>query len=187
MADDERPWTPEPIPAETFTASEGQTNINRAPHDRVSGVVYKRAMATKRVSYTPLDPVPEMPAPWQGTGTSIVRWLFSEAPGTEEGLLVGRTFRLLQDIELLPGATTGQTAHPDRDTLIYVIEGEGMLTHHPSPGSPLLARPLRPGDAALIAGDEHYSLTNLHTDVSLRLILVGLTPPQLTGPGKELP
>lgn len=170
------PWEPEPIPEDAFLdeTEEGRININRAPLDRVSGVVFKRAANIKRVRYDPPDPAPEMPPLWQGEGAGVVRWLFSELPGMEEGLLTGCTFALMQDLRLEPGAATGQRAHPGVVTLLYVIKGEGMLHHRPSTGSPVVARPLRPGDALMVEGDERYRLMNTQPAASLQVIVVGL-------------
>ncbi|MGC9520947.1 MAG: cupin domain-containing protein [Anaerolineae bacterium] len=182
MSDDEHPWEPEPIDVEAFHSSEGWSNINRAPHDRVSGVVYKRGMAIKRVRYEPADPAPDMPDPWQGDGPTIIRWLFSEDPATAEHLLEGRRFSWLQDLELAPGATTGQKAHPGVDTIVYVIDGEGLLYHRPTAGSPIVTRPLRRNDAVLIEESELYSLANPSEGEPLRLIRLGLTrAPQPSG------
>jgi quercetin dioxygenase-like cupin family protein len=140
----------------------------------VSGVLFKRAMNIKRVRYAPTEAAPEMPEPWQGRGETVVRWLFSESPGTAEGLLTGRGFRFLQDVELLPGASTGQRQHPGTEIVLYIVQGTGRLHHRPTPGSPIIVRPLRPGDAALVADAEFYSLLNPSEDVPLRLILLGL-------------
>ena len=111
MDDLETPWEPEPIDAETFHQGPW-ANINRAPYDQVSGVTFKRAPNIKRVRYSPADPAPEMPEPWQGSGDAVVHWLFSELPGTEEHLLEGATFAFLHDFTLAPGASTGQKANP---------------------------------------------------------------------------
>ncbi len=169
---EEMPWEAEPIPAEIFQQAEW-ANINRAPYDQISGVTYKRAMNIKRVHYNPAEPAPEMPEPWQGNGTAVVRWLFSELDGTEEHLLEGATFAFLHDLTLAPGASTGQKAHPGLDRLYYVVAGQGMFYHRPTPGSPVIARPLRPGDAVLVRGREYHSLANEATD-ALRLIILGL-------------
>ncbi|MBN1875388.1 MAG: cupin domain-containing protein [Anaerolineae bacterium] len=172
-------WLPEPIPAEKFHKSDGcphpqWANINRAPYDQVSGVIYKRAMNIKLVQYAPAEPAPEMPEPWQGHGPTVVRWLFSEQPGTEEKLLAGATFEFLHDTSLAPGAATGQRAHPGVDEIVYVIAGQGMLYHCPTDGSPVLARPLRPGDAALIRGEELHSVANVMETGELRLLVLGV-------------
>ncbi|HOU12299.1 MAG TPA: cupin domain-containing protein [Anaerolineae bacterium] len=169
---EETPWEPEPVDAEVFH-QDAWANINRAPYDQVSGVTYKRAPNTKRVRYTPADPAPEMPEPWQGSGDAIVRWLFSELPGTEERLLAGATFAFLHDLTLAPGAATGQKAHPGLLHLYYTVSGQGMLYHRPTDGSPVVARVLRPGDAALVRGDELHSIAN-ETAADLRLLVVGL-------------
>ncbi len=174
MTDDERSWEPEPISAEEFHQPEAAANINRAPHDRAAGVVYKRALNTKRVIYSPLNPALDMPEPWHGAGSTIVRWLFSEQPGTLEGLLRDRVFRFMQDVELLPDASTGQTTQADIDIVLYITEGCGMLTHRSTPGSPVIARPLRPCDAALVEAGTLYGIANRSETVSLRLILLGL-------------
>ena len=174
MVDDEQPWMSEPIPAESFHDVDGRVNINRSPHDRVSGVVYKRAVNIKSVHYEPAEPAPEMPEPWRGQGSAVVRWLFSEQPGTEEGLLPARAFRYLQDVSLDPGASTGQKAHPGLDTVVYVMEGSGVLSHRPTAGSPVLVRPLRPGDAVLIEAAELYSIANVTSTSTLRLVVLGL-------------
>jgi hypothetical protein len=170
----EAPWEPEPISDGAFHAAEGWININRAPLDRTSGVVFKRAMAIKRVRYEPVDHAPEMPEPWRGRGAGVVRWLFSEAAGMDEGLLPRHTFRFMQELRLPPGAMTGHRAHTGIEALFYVIEGEGMVYHRPTPGSPILSRPLRPGDAMLVTGDELYSVANTHAEALLRLMVVGL-------------
>ncbi len=174
VADDEQPWEPEPISQEAFLGPEGWSNINRAPLDRVSGVIYKRAAHIKRVRYTPLAPSPEAAPPWQGQGEAVVRWLFSEEPGTEEGILQGRCFQCLLDVALLPGAATGQQAHAGQDSILYVLEGQGRLYHRPSASSPVVARPLRRGDAVLISGDELYSVENLDDAALLRMIVLRL-------------
>jgi quercetin dioxygenase-like cupin family protein len=162
------------LPEEEFLSDSGWSNINRSPYDRVSGVLYKRAMAIKSVQYTPLDPAPDMPEPWQGRGETLVRWLFSEEPGTEEGLLEKREFRALQVLVLAPGASSGQRSHPGRDTILCVVEGEGALSHRPSSGAPVLQRPLRKGDAVFIDGNELYSITNGDAEKELRLVVLHL-------------
>lgn len=169
---EELPWEPEPVDAETFH-QEVWANINRAPYDQVSGVTFKRAANIKRVRYSPADPAPEMPEPWQGSGDAVVRWLFSELPGTEEHLLEGAAFAFLRDLTLAPGAASGQKAHPGLDRIYYVVSGAGMLYHRPTDGSPVVARPLRPGDAALVRGDEFHNVAN-ETDADLRLLVLGL-------------
>ncbi len=181
MADDQKQARlPKPVPAERFHPSGEDAgawaNINRAPHDRVSGVVYKRAVNIASVRYEPF-PFPG-PLP-KGEGAVDVRWLFSEHPGTEEDLLAGRPFSYLQDLTLSPGARTGEQAHSGLDMLIYVIEGGGDLLHRPTAGSPIFSRPLRPGDAALVAGGELYSVSNTHSRSSLRLMVLAL---QAEGP-----
>ncbi len=175
MSQDDKPWEPKLIPAEVFHQSEGHVNINRAPHDKVSGVIYKRAMHIKRVQYEPLIPAPEMPDPWQGAGAAIVRWVFSEQPGTAENILKNRRLVFLHDTTLLPGSSTGMQSHTELDEVIYVLDGEGMLHHRPTDGSPVLARPLRPGDAALIYAGEYHSVANSDAG-ELRLIVLGLEP-----------
>ena len=174
MSDNEResPWEPAAIPGEKFHA-EAWANINRAPHDAVSGVIYKRAMNVKRVRYEPADPAPEMAEPFEGHGAAVVRWLFSEQPGTEEGLLEGASFAFLHDTTFAPGAGSGMQAHP-ADEIFYVIAGEGFLHHHPAPGSPVITRPLRPGDALLVRGGEYHRILNGSEEEGLRLIVLGL-------------
>jgi mannose-6-phosphate isomerase-like protein (cupin superfamily) len=169
---DER-WEPEPLPAEEFHEEGEWANVNRAPYDEVSGVIYKRAANVKRVRYEPADPAPEMPEPFRGRGATVVRWLFSEQPGTEEGLLEGATFEFLHDTTLAAGASTGMQAHPGLDELFYVISGVGELHHRPTPGSPVVVRPLRPGDAALVRGGEYHRVAN-GSDGALRLMVLGL-------------
>jgi mannose-6-phosphate isomerase-like protein (cupin superfamily) len=171
----ETPWEPDPIPAESFHSAEGWANINRAPYDQVSGVLYKRAAVIKRVRYEPAAPAPEMPIPFQGNGAAVVRWLFSEQPGTEERLLEGRSFAFLHDLTLEPGAATGMQAQEAQDTLLYILEGEGRLHHCPSPGSPVITRVLRPGDAVLIRAGEQHRVANRSEEALLRLIVIGLT------------
>ena len=170
---EETPWEPEPIPAEVFH-QDAQTNINRAPYDQAFGVTYKRAAHIKRVRYTPAEPAPEMPEPWQGSGDAVVRWLFSELSGTAEHLLEGKTFAFLHDLSLSPGASTGQKAKPGLDKIYYVVSGAGQLYHRPTDGSPVIARVLRPGDAALVHGDELHNVANDATEGDLRLIVLGL-------------
>lgn len=176
MTERDEVWEPDPLPAETFHADD-EININRAPHDRLSGVIFKRAMNIKRVRYDPVEPAPEMPDPWQGAGEAVVRWLLSEQPGTEEHLLAGRAFSFLQDVRLSPGASTGQRAHEAHDTVVYVIAGAGQLRHRPTEGSPVIVRPLRPGDLALIAGTELFSIANTSESEPLHLITLGLKSP----------
>ena len=183
----EQPWPPDPVPAESFSDGEGWANINRSPHDRVSGVVFKRSAAIKRVLYEPAEAQDSAEASvtevslWQGKGQAVLQWLFSEAPGTEEGLLRERDFHCLQDLTLSPGASTGQRSHVGVDTIVYVLEGCGALNHRPTAGSPVVVRPLRPGDAALVAGSELYGLENVDAVVALRVILTGAGYPWLDG------
>ncbi len=173
----EHPWEPEPIPAERFhQPDEPWANINRAPYDEVSGVIFKRAAHIQRVRYTPADPAPEMPPAYQGSGEAVVRWLFSEQTGTEERLLAGATLAFLHDTTLAPEASTGMQAHPDTDELFYTLSGSGELRHRPTPGSPVIVRPLRPGDAALVRGGEYHSIANRGAE-PLRLLVIGLKRP----------
>lgn len=166
------PWEPTPLPAETFHA-DAPANINRSPLDPLAGVYYKRGMDIKRVRYDPLHPAPEMPVPWQGRGPTVVEWLFSELPDTREGLLESARFGALQAVTLPPGSATGQCP-ADLDTLLYVISGNGVLHHRPTDGSPVIARPLRPGDAALIRSGEYHSFANEAGPDDLRLLIVSL-------------
>ncbi len=172
MQDSETPWEPGPVDAEAFHR-EVWANINRAPYDHAFGVTFKRAAHSKRVRYSPAEPAPEMPEPWQGSGEAVVRWLFSELPGTAEHLLDGATFAFLHDLTLPPGAATGQKAHPGLLHIYYVIGGAGRLYHRPTDGSPVITRVLRPGDAALVRGDEYHNVANEAED-DLRLIVLGL-------------
>ena len=170
---DELPWEPKPVSGEAFH-EDAWANINRAPYDQVSSVTYKRAANIKRVRYEPADPAPEMPESWRGIGPAIVRWLFSEQSGTEEHLLAGATFAFLHDLTLLPGSATGQKVNPGLDKIYYVIDGRGTLYHRPTDGSPVVARPLRPGDAVLVRGDEYHNIANEGAEDDVRLIVVGL-------------
>lgn len=173
MRDDrEHPWEPNPIPAEDFHHGKAWTNINRAPYDEVSGVIYKRAANIKRVAHTPLNPALDLPESLQGNGAAVVRWLFSEHSGTEEGLLEAATFAYLQDVALEPAASTGMKAQSE-DRILYVIRGHGELHHRPDDGSPMVARPLRPGDAVLIRAGEHHRIANV-SEETLRLLVLGL-------------
>ncbi|HOT92477.1 MAG TPA: cupin domain-containing protein [Anaerolineae bacterium] len=184
MDDFETPWEPEPLDAETFHQGTW-VNINRAPYDRISGVIYKRAPNIKRVRYHPADAAPPMPEPWQGSGEAVVRWLFSELSGTEEGLLRDATFAFLHDLTLAPGAASGQKAHPGLLHIYYVVSGMGMLYHRPTDGSPVIARPLRPGDAVLVHGDEYHNVANATETDDLRLIVLGLYSGSRVLPGYE--
>jgi hypothetical protein len=193
-SDDERPWMPEPVLADAsssadisstgaFEGPEGRANVNRAPHDWVSGVAFKRAANVRRVRYTlrgedvQHGAAPAVPE-YQGTGMADVRWVFSEQPGSEEDLLAQHTFRYFQDVEFLPGASTEQRSFSEWDTVLYVIEGEGRLLHRPSAGSPNFVRPLRPFDAVLIRQRELFAIANASDTASLRLIILGLTSPE---------
>lgn len=173
IQDSETPLEPEPLDAEVFHR-DAQANINRAPYDQVFGVTFKRAAHSKRVRYSPAEPAPEMPEPWQGSGEAVVRWLFSERPGTAERLLAGAPFAFLHDLTLAPGAATGQKANPGLDKIYYVASGAGRLYHRPTDGSAVIARVLRPGDAALVRGDEYHNVANEAEDGDLRLIVLGL-------------
>jgi mannose-6-phosphate isomerase-like protein (cupin superfamily) len=167
-------WEPAAIPAEDFHRANADANINRAPYDRISGVLFKRAAHIKRVRYRPANPAPEMPPPWQGNGETTVRWLFSEEVGTAEGLLAGATFVFLHDTVLAPQAASGMQAHVEMDEVLYVIAGEGQLHHRPTAGSPVLARVLRPGDAVLIHAGELHRVENTSNTTELRLLVLGL-------------
>jgi quercetin dioxygenase-like cupin family protein len=175
---DERPWTPAPLDASTFSEDDGWRNINRSPYDRISGVLYKRASVIKSVRHDPLDPAPELSDLWCGHGETVVTWLLSEAPGTEEGLLQNHDFRALQMLKLAPGAATGQRRHPSQETILYVLAGGGVLRHRTSVGAPSVQRPLREGDVVLISGDEFYSIANEAGDTNpegdLRLLVLHL-------------
>jgi len=171
MNNDNTPWEPPAIPAQDFYRDDAHVNINRAPYDQVSGVIFKRAMNIKRVAHTAhvADPVTS----WHAQGTAIIRWLFSEHTTTAEGLLTGATFAFLHDMRLPSGTQTEQRAHPGETHLLYTVGGSGWLYHRPTAGSPNLTRPLRAGDAALIRGTELYSLANASED-DLVLFIVGL-------------
>jgi len=170
----ETPWQPEPIDAEMFHR-DAWANINRAPYDQDFGVTYKRAAHIKRVRYSPAEPAPEMPEPWQGSGEAVVRWLFSELPGTAEHLLEGATFAFLHDLTLPPGAATGQKANPGLDKIYYVVSGVGKLYHRPTDGSPVIARLLRPGDTMLVRGEEYHNVASeADAGDDLHMIVLGL-------------
>lgn len=171
---DHEDWTPEPIEAKEFHR-EGKANINGAPYDQVAGVLYKRRAHIKRVRYQPLDLAADMPQEFQGEGVAVVRWLFSEWADTAEHLLEGRSFAFLQDVQLSPGARTGQRMHENIDTVLVVISGLGQLWHRPERGAPVLVRPLRPGDAALIERTSYYSVVNVDAHQPLRFLRLGLT------------
>ncbi len=191
MTDAERLWEPDPVPESRFWGEDGRANINRAPVDRVSGVIYKRSGSIKRVLHQPAGPAGEPPRepywgaeiPKVGHGDTVVRWLFSEQPGTAEGFLAGRFFSFLQELALAPISATDHRDHPDRDTVLYVIAGCGVLYHRSSSGSPTVARPLRVGDAALITRGELYSVCNESESDSLRLIVLGLRAAKPVGAG----
>ncbi len=149
---------------EDFEQENTRANINRAPYDTLSGVTYKRAANIKRVYVTP---------PALESGSSVTRWLFSEHGNTAEGLLDGARFAFLHDVTLAPGAATPLEASA-LDEVLYVIAGDGQMRHAPEPGSPLIARPLRPGDAALIRAGEQHSIINLNAADELRYLRLGL-------------
>lgn len=192
MTDNEQLWEPDPVSETEFWGDDGRANINRAPLDHVSGVIYKRSVSIKRVLHQPADPAAGTPprephwgaaAPEAGYGDAVLRWLFSEEHGTAEGLLTGRAFAFLQELALMPESTTGDEEHPDRDTVVYVVAGCGVLYHRPSRGSSSVARPLRVGDAALITAGELYSLCNESESESLKLIVLGLRAVETVGAG----
>jgi len=192
VTDEEQLWEPDPVPEAEFWGEDGRANINRAPIDHVSGVIYKRSGSIKRVLQQPADPgadtLPREPhwgaaIPKVCHGDAVVRWLFSEQSGTAEGLLAGRSFSFLQELALAPESATGHRNHPDRDTVLYVIAGCGVLYHRSSSGSPSVARPLRTGDAALITAGELYSVCNESESESLRLIVLGLSVATTVGTG----
>ena len=170
---DEKPWEPPAIPAEQFHLPDKWTNINRAPYDVISGVIYKPAVNIKRVLYDPLDEAPDIAEPWRGAGAAIVRWLFSENQDTEENILTGAEFLFLQDIMLDPGASSGQMRHGDEVRILYSVSGEGTLNHRACLGCPVVSRPLRAGDAALIQSSEFYSIANDTENQPFRLLLIG--------------
>ena len=171
---DDKPWESPAIPAEEFHRTDQWVNINRAPYDVISGVIYKPAAGIKHVRYAPLDGNADLPAPWQGTGTAVVRWLFSESAGTEENLLPQAEFLYLHEIVLEPGAAGGQNHHPDEICVLTIISGEGTLYHCACVGCPVVARPLRAGDCALIQPSEYYSISNVEGCAPLRFIRLGL-------------
>jgi hypothetical protein len=171
--DDKLGWKPEAISADEFHGDEAWANVNRVPYDRISNVIFKRAMTIKSVRYEPGRPAPEMPEPWQGRGTTVIRWLFSEGEGTEEGLLQDARFGFLQDVTLEAGAATGQRAVTEYALVLTIISGRGMLYHRPTDGSPVVARPLHIGDAVLVYHDELFSLAN-DADTPLQIMMLGL-------------
>jgi len=173
MSQDNKPWKADAVPADQFHEAPW-ANINGAPYDQISGVIYKRSVNIKQVLYEPANPAPDMPELWQGQGAALVRWLFSEQAGTEEHLLEGATMAFIHDTVLQQSASTGMQAQTNTDEILYVIAGEGMLHHRPTPGSPVVARPLRPGDAALVRGGEYHNITNTSDDSELRFIVIGL-------------
>ena len=71
------------------------------------------------------------------------------------------------------GSSTGQRAMVDHIVMIAVVSGDGMLYHRPTDGSPVVARPLRPDDAALIYPGELFSLAN-EAEIPLRVTIMGL-------------
>lgn len=174
---DDKPWEPPAIPAEQFHLPDNWVNINRAPHDVISGVIYKQALNIKNVRYEPLDAAPEMPELWQGHGGAIVRWLFSEISGTEENILTGAEFLFLQDITLDPGASSGQMRHSGEVRILTTISGEGILYHRACLGCPVVARPLRVGDSALVQDGELYNIANHLEGIPFRALMVGLRKP----------
>jgi hypothetical protein len=171
---EDKPWQPPAIPAKEFHNQDQWVNINHAPYDVVSGVIYKPAGSIKSVRYEPLDEVKAVPTPWHGTGSAVVKWLFSELAGTEEKLLNHAEFLYLHDIVLGPGASSGQKRHTDNIGVIYIISGEGTLHHAACVGCPVVARPLRVGDAALIQAGEYYGISNVDSETSLRFMRLGL-------------
>jgi hypothetical protein len=191
VIDDERLWAPAPVPEAEFWGEDGCANINRAPLDHVSGVIYKRSTSIKRVLQQSAGPAdtPPREAHWGAAipkvchGDATVRWLFSEQPGTAEGLLAGRAFCFLQELVLAPESSTGYMDHPDRDTVLYIVAGCGVLYHRPSSGSPSMARPLRAGDAVLITAGELYSVCSESESGSLRLIVLVLRVTTTVGAG----
>ncbi len=170
---EDKPWEPPAVPAEQFHIPDNWANINRAPYDVISGVIYKQALNIKRIRYEPLDAAPDMAEPWQGSGVAIVRWLFSESQDTEEKILSGAEFLFLQDISLDPGASSGQLRHSSEIRILYCISGEGTLHHRACLGCPAVARPLREGDAALIQSSEFYNIENNYKSQPLRLFVIG--------------
>ncbi len=172
------PWEPQPISAKDFHQGDMHVNINRAPLDQVTGVTFKRALNIKRIAYTPsssrfASDTADHPESWQAQGTAIVRWLFSEHTTTAEGLVTGATFAFLHDVHLPSATQTEQRAHPGETHLLYIVAGTGWLYHRPTAGSPIITRPLRTGDAALIRGTELYSIANTSAG-ELVLLIVGL-------------
>ncbi len=174
LNDPQQSWEPEPIAADRFHRPGEWVNINRAPYDRVSGVLFKRAAHIVRVRYEPAAPAPQMPEPWQGRGPAIVRWLFSEQVGSEEHLLEGAKIEFVHDTRLPAGSCTGMQAHAHTAELIYVVAGMGWLYHRPTAGSPVVARVLRPGDAVLIEAGEYHSVANETADSELQMVILGL-------------
>jgi len=196
VADDEQLWEPAPVPEAEFWGEDGRANINRAPLDHVSGVIYKRSTSIKRVLQQTADPAVHVPAdtpsrephwgaaiPKVDHGDVVVRWLFSEQSGTAEGLLAGRFFRFVQELALAPESATGDWNYQNQDTVLYVVAGCGVLYHRPSSGSPSVARPLRTRDAVLIIAGELYSVCNESESESLRLIVLGLSAATTVGAG----
>lgn len=173
MRDDIAQWEPTPIDEQDFHDDKPWANINRAPYDEISGVLYKRNGNIKRVRY-PQGAEASADSLADGLGDMVVRWLFSESEGTQENLLDSKTFVMLQDVELAEGACSAETAQDDIDLLIYVMSGEGQLHHRPHDGSPVMTRPLRPGDAALIRCGERYAWAHAGAQAALRLLVVGL-------------
>ncbi|MDF1513928.1 MAG: cupin domain-containing protein [Anaerolineae bacterium] len=175
--EDEKPWQSPPIPAGEFHTPGKWTNINRAPYDIISGVLYKQAINSKCVEYQPLDPTPDMPDPWKGSGKTSIRWLFSEMDGTEEHILNGTEFIALLDTKIKPNASSGHRRHTGEVHILYTISGQGTLYHRACSGCPVISRPLRTGDAAVVQGTELYSIENHDEHLDFRLLILKLRIP----------
>jgi mannose-6-phosphate isomerase-like protein (cupin superfamily) len=133
--------------------------------------VVKRAEQMAHVAYCPAHPNANFEGAEGGVGTTYVRWIFSEEPGTAEGLLRSG-ITLVHDTTLPPGASVGLHGHVTEE-ILYVIEGTANLKI--LRGEREIEVVLREGDAQLTRAGEAHTIHNTG-NADLRFLVIGAVP-----------
>lgn len=155
------------VSGDEFHAGEGA--IYDMPID--GPAIVKRAEHMARVAYTPAHPNAKREGPEAGQGTTYVRWVFSEEPGTAEGL-IRSGIAFVHDTVLPPGSSVGLHGHYAEE-IYYILEG--VCTMRLYKGDREIEIRLRAGDAQLTRPGETHCVLNDGTQ-DLRFVVVGATP-----------